>query len=321
MTSPASILRRLPVSLLLLAVLSLAGSAQAPAGCTGNSTYGKLDFWLGTWRVYVGDTLVGTSRIAKALRGCAIIEEWRDARGSRGQSLFYVVPTLRRWKLVWVTETAQRIGGVKEKHLIAELPEGGVRFQGELRQLDGRVVLDRTTLVPRAGGEVHQLIEVSGDGGGSWRPTFDARYRRAPRARDLDAELDRLRAVNHAYRAAWLAGDSAAVLRLFAPDAVLLPHHGDPAIVGVDAIRAFWWPPSAPPTTITALDITTEGADVQGDFGTLWGRFHLAFSFETEGKRRSVSNAGTYLMVLRRQPDGEWRITHRMWDDPVAQQD
>jgi hypothetical protein len=25
-------------------------------------------------------------------------------------------------------------------------------------------------------------------------------------------------------------------------------------------------------------------------------------------------------MVLRRQPDGEWRITHRMWDDSLAEQ-
>jgi uncharacterized protein (TIGR02246 family) len=133
-------------------------------------------------------------------------------------------------------------------------------------------------------------------------------------------ELARLRAVNDAYRAAWLAGDSAGVLRLFTPDAVLLPHHGDPPVVGLEAIRAFWWPPG-PPTTVTTLDLTSDGAEVNGEIGTLWGRFALAFSYESEGRRRSVRNAGTYLMVLRRQPGGEWRITHRMWDDPVAQQD
>jgi uncharacterized protein (TIGR02246 family) len=127
--------------------------------------------------------------------------------------------------------------------------------------------------------------------------------------------------VNEAYRAAWLAGDSAAVLRLFAPDAVLLPHHGDPPVVGLSAIGAFWWPPEAPPTTVTTLDITSEGAEAGGDQGVLWGRFALGFSFEVNGQQRSMRNAGTYLMVLRRQPGGEWRITHRMWDDPVAQLD
>lgn len=106
--------------------------------------------------------------------------------------------------------------------------------------------------------------------------------------------VDELRAVNNAYRTAWLAGDSAAVLRLFAADAVLLPHHGDPPVVGLDAIRRFWWPAGSPPTTITALEISTEGASVNG---------------------------GTYLMVLRRGSPGGWVITHRMWDDRVPVQE
>jgi hypothetical protein len=164
----------------MLGILSVPGRAQASGGCSSDSTYAQLDFWIGGWHVFVGDKLVGTNRISKVLQGCAVVEEWQDARGTRGQSLFYVEPTLRQWKQVWVTEAAQWVGGVKEKHLIAFLPGGGVRFQGELRQPDGRLVLDRTTLIPREGGEVHQLIEVSGDGGSSWRTTFDARYRRTP---------------------------------------------------------------------------------------------------------------------------------------------
>lgn len=167
-------------SLLLLSLLGVPGHAQAPAGCSGDSTYATLDFWIGDWQVFVGDTLVGTNRISKVLEGCAVIEQWRDVRGMQGQSLFYVEPVQRRWKQVWVTDAARRAGGVKEKHLIAVLPGGGVRFQGELRSADGRIVLDRTTLAPRPGGGVHQFIEVSSDGGSTWRPTFDARYRPSP---------------------------------------------------------------------------------------------------------------------------------------------
>jgi uncharacterized protein (TIGR02246 family) len=137
---------------------------------------------------------------------------------------------------------------------------------------------------------------------------------------DSAGDVRSLGAVNDAYRTAWLAGDSAAVLRLFSPDAVLLPHHGDPPVVGLQAIQTFWWPPEAPPTTVTGMDITTDGADASSDRGVLWGRFTLTFSFEVDGEPRSVRNAGTYLMVLRRAPDGAWRITHRMWDDPVPQQ-
>lgn len=141
---------------------------------------------------------------------------------------------------------------------------------------------------------------------------------RAPTPAGGGAEL---RAVVEEYGAAWLRGDSAAVLALFAPDAVLLPHHGDPPVVGLDSIRAFWWPPAAPPTTVTTLDQTTDGVRVDGGTGIVWGRFTIGFSWEDDaGETKSLRNGGTYLMALRR--DGErWRITHRMWDDPVARTD
>jgi hypothetical protein len=165
---------------ILLAGRSAAAAAQSPTGCGADSTYAALDFWVGNWRVFTGDTLAGTNRISKVLQGCAVTEEWTDADGSHGRSLFYVDPTLHQWKQVWVTDVALRLGGVKEKHLVAYVPGQQVRFQGELRRADGRVVLDRTTLTPLPGGEVRQLIEISTDGGSTWRATFDARYRRGP---------------------------------------------------------------------------------------------------------------------------------------------
>jgi hypothetical protein len=177
---PARRIHRLLGPLLLCAGLTTPAAAQAPGGCATDSMYAALDFWLGTWRVYVGDSLVGTNRITKVLRGCAVTEEWRDAHGVEGHSLFYVIPSERLWKQVWVTEAAQRTGGVKEKQLIARLPDGGVRFQGQLRRPDGGIVLDRTTLSPLPAREVRQLIEISSDGGASWRVTFDARYRPGP---------------------------------------------------------------------------------------------------------------------------------------------
>ena len=161
-----------------LSLVPTALPAQAGAGCQADSTYGVLDFWLGQWDVYEGDTLVGTNRVTRVLRGCAVLEEWRDAEGGEGRSLFYVEPGTGRWKQVWVTDDARRVGGTKEKHLVARLPDGGVRFQGELPLPDGRLVLDRTTLTPIRAGEVRQLIEISRDGGTTWHAGFDARYRK-----------------------------------------------------------------------------------------------------------------------------------------------
>lgn len=137
--------------------------------------YRKLDFWLGSWNVLVGkekNQLAGTNRIHKILNGCALIENWTDNAGAEGKSLFYYDEHAKRWKQVWITDSQRH----KEKHLIAELGGGAVRFQGELPQADGRIVLDRTTLYPLPSGEVRQVIEQSFDGGDTWRVGFDALY-------------------------------------------------------------------------------------------------------------------------------------------------
>jgi hypothetical protein len=138
-----------------------------------------LDFWVGSWKVYEAGKEVGTNRIEKVLDGCAVVENWKDAEGGEGRSLFYVQPTTGRWTQVWVTDRATAPGGLKEKVLVTRLPSGGTRFQGEIVRPGGRVVLDRTTLTPEPDGRVRQVIEISRDGGDTWQATFDAIYVRA----------------------------------------------------------------------------------------------------------------------------------------------
>ncbi len=133
-----------------------------------------LDFWLGSWRVVTGEELVvtGTNSIQKILNGCAIIENWQSVTGSEGKSLFYYHEVEKTWKQVWISD-AQR---VKEKHLIAVLDGGAVRFQGEIALPGGGIVLDRTTLIPVEEKKVRQVIEQSIDGGDTWQIGFDAFY-------------------------------------------------------------------------------------------------------------------------------------------------
>ena len=77
-----------------------------------------------------------------------------------------------------MTPYAMAPGGVKEKMQV-EAPPGSVRFQGTIQRPDSDPYLDRTTLTPADDGSVRQHIEVSLDGGASWRSTFDAIYRPA----------------------------------------------------------------------------------------------------------------------------------------------
>lgn len=163
---------------LLFSVLSQPQTAKpATHPCDADPAYHKLDFWVGKWDVFDNHdgSKNGTDVNEKILNGCAIIENWTEAEGSgEGKSLFYYQKATGLWKQVWVTDQ----GPMKEKRLVEEFKDGGVRFQGEIPQVGGGSHLDRTTLTPLANDRVRQVIEISRDGGKKWDVVFDAEYRR-----------------------------------------------------------------------------------------------------------------------------------------------
>lgn len=160
-----------------LALSMVAMSSTATAACEAAGIHGALDFWVGQWEVLVEDRVVGHNRIEKVSGGCAVVEHWRPASGGEGTSFYWVDPASRKWRQVWVTGEPFSRGGTKEKAQVPA-PDGAVRMQGEVPLPDGGRYLDRTTLTPGEGGSVRQLIEISTDGGASWRAVFDAEYRR-----------------------------------------------------------------------------------------------------------------------------------------------
>ena len=151
-------------------------SAPVIPKCLDDSSYHLLDFWLGSWNVVDSSkTVVGHNVIERIVGGCAITETWTEP-GGEGRSLFYFVPATKRWKQVWVTPQSLYPGGMKEKQFVGITPDGGVRFQGEYLGPRGALILDRTTLTPLGDHRVRQLIELSRDGGHSWKSAFDAMY-------------------------------------------------------------------------------------------------------------------------------------------------
>jgi hypothetical protein len=157
-------------------------AATSPQPCTADPAFHALDFWVGTWDVYVGRERDGRDVVTRELDDCAVTERWEGSDGSRGMSLFVYDPYAGRWQQTWVTDRATQLGGLKFKTLVARYPSGGVRFAGVLPSSpSARPILDRTTLTPLAGGAVHQVIENSVDGGDHWKVSYDAVYRRVSR--------------------------------------------------------------------------------------------------------------------------------------------
>ena len=92
-----------------------------------------------------------------------------------------------------------------------------------------------------------------------------------------------------------------------------MPHHGTPVVEGRDAIEQFWWP-DGPPTRVTKYSATQDEVFREGSFGFVRGTFVLVFEYAGQ----VYSNDGNYLALLKECPKGAWKISHRIWNDPVT---
>jgi uncharacterized protein (TIGR02246 family) len=97
-------------------------------------------------------------------------------------------------------------------------------------------------------------------------------------------------------------GDADALASLYADDAVLLPPDHEP-VRGRAAIGDFWRQ-----GTDEGLEVTTLTVEVQGGLGYLVGRYHLPATDE------EPADSGKYVMCLKRQRDGAWKLTADIWN-------
>ncbi len=163
---------------LILSCVASATFAQKRPSCPDDEVLAQLDFWIGEWNVYNNRNIkVGTNKISRVLKSCAIQEEWKDSQGAEGISLFFKNPNTGKLKQLWITEYAHYPGGTKEKDMVEVEPGKSIRFQGSYPR-KGKQVLDRTTLLKLSDDKIKQTIEVSNDGGKTWRVTFLGIYKR-----------------------------------------------------------------------------------------------------------------------------------------------
>ena len=163
---------------------ALATLAAAPALAQGLPSYGcdspesrQFDFWLGEWELtYVENDRPAKSHnhVTKTLDGCAILEEFSGAPGTRldGRSFSTFDRATRKWRQTWVDNTASYLdftGGPQNGSMVlmreAESPSGA-KFHQRMVYQDIR----RDSL--------KWLWQRSDDGGRSWQTNWEIEYRR-----------------------------------------------------------------------------------------------------------------------------------------------
>jgi uncharacterized protein (TIGR02246 family) len=104
------------------------------------------------------------------------------------------------------------------------------------------------------------------------------------------------------YVAASNEGDADALAELYAEDALLLPPDHQP-IHGRAAIVEFWRQ-----GTDAGLEVSTLRLEVAGDVAYLVGRYRLPPTEE------EAADSGQYVLCLKRQADGAWKLTADIWN-------
>lgn len=104
-------------------------------------------------------------------------------------------------------------------------------------------------------------------------------------------------------------GDADALMELYAEDAVLLPPDHEP-IEEREAIGEFWRR-----GTDQGLEVSTLRVDTDGQLGYLVGRYRLPATEE------EPADSGKYVMCLKRQADGSWKLTADIWNSSGEEAD
>jgi uncharacterized protein (TIGR02246 family) len=126
-------------------------------------------------------------------------------------------------------------------------------------------------------------------------------------------DLAAIEQLHHKDVAAAKAGDTATLATLWTDDAVALPP-GEQPVVGIDAIRE-WLKKGQAGTgrfEITEYKIDFEEVHVLGKEAVEWGRTRI--SMRPKGASGGMSVSGNILRVLRRQPDGTWKVARAIWN-------
>jgi hypothetical protein len=145
---------------------------SAPAPCAAH-IYHEFDFWIGDWSVTEKGQPAGSNRIDRLLEGCALMENWFGADGSRGHSLNFYDRRRGVWQQTWIDNAAGTL------NLTGQFRAGHMVLSGtSLDEKTHAQRIDRITWTPNPDGTVRQLWDQSHDSGRTWKVVFDGLYTR-----------------------------------------------------------------------------------------------------------------------------------------------
>ena len=197
--------------------------------------------------------------------------------------------------------------------LSAPQPQGPVTLSLTPAEIEGRgdVAFVRGAYVLSPSGAAGNYIEVwQKESDGAWRIIRDVWNTNADVANDSAAEAAIRKLPIEDWCAAEKARDLDAKMRLFTADAVLMPP-AQPPVIGQQAVRT--WHEGAWKQTKYECTGTVDEVQRVGESAFVRGTFSGVLT-PTRGGAPKRDN-GKFLNVVRRQPDGSFKIARAIWNN------
>jgi hypothetical protein len=149
-------------------------AANDPASCSDDAQSQQLNYWLGDWMVtYPVGSGSSTSKVTLSLDKCAVVENWSDAKGHQGESIFAYSADDKSWRGIFVDNQ-----GRAHVFVDGKVADGAAEFYGPSGGAQGAGVLNRIRLVRLGADKVEQTWEKSTDNGATWTTAFRGEYSR-----------------------------------------------------------------------------------------------------------------------------------------------
>ena len=142
--------------------------------CEHDVAFSAFDFWLGEWDVRTADgTYAGSNAIARAERGCVLIENWSSAGGGSGTSINYLDKISNKWVQIWNDASGSQI------NMSGGMTEDGMLLVGTIHYVaNGTTAPFRGLWTPLPDGRVRQVFEQMSPDSETWSPWFEGFYSR-----------------------------------------------------------------------------------------------------------------------------------------------
>ena len=127
----------------------------------------------------------------------------------------------------------------------------------------------------------------------------------------MNPDLEKIKALDEKDIAASLAQDHQGLLALWDPEGIAIPPNQAP-IVGVEQIEAWLTQPAETEYEVTRYEHHFEERRILGEWAFEWGTYWSAAA-PLDGSE-GFESTGKLLRILRRQPDGEWKVARAIWN-------